>query len=277
MNVLSLFDGISCGRQALQDAEIPVKSYFASEIEKAAIRISKRNWPEIVHLGDVKNWKTWDLPKIDLVMGGSPCQGFSRCGVQKNFKDERSVLFFDFLKIFETLEPKYFLYENVVMRPLWAEIISDFLGAEPVMIDSKNFVPQNRKRLYWTNIPFAEIPQEKHTLSEILLDRAQCEDITERMHKKVSGTEAHKKAFASVRTYGQVAKCLTKSGQKIANTGATNFCINERYYLPHPIECERLQGLPDNYTEGESKTARYGSLGNGWTVPVIAHILKGMK
>jgi len=277
MNVLSLFDGISCGRQALKDAGITVWNYYSSEIDKAALKVSAKNHPEIVQLGDITKNYEWSLPKIHLVLAGSPCQGFSTAGVGKNFGDPRSGLIFEFFKILEYYKPRFFLLENVVMKKIYSEIISDILGVEPVEINSKNFVPQSRRRLYWTNIPVAPITGQGRRLSSVLLPREFCKDITERMLLKKVGTLAHKKAFECVRTDNQTAMCLTATGQKISNSGATNFFIEGRYWLPHPVECERLQGLPDNYTSGLSDGKRYSLLGNGWTVPVIVHILKGMK
>ena len=152
MNVLSLFDGISCGYLALQRANLPITKYFASEIDKNAIKISKNHFPDIIRLGDVCEWQTWELPKIDLLMGGSPCQGFSFAGKQLNFDDPRSKLFFKFVDCLKHFKPKYFFLENVVMNRQSENIITDILGVLPIKINSAVLSAQSRKRLYWTNI-----------------------------------------------------------------------------------------------------------------------------
>ena len=157
MNVLSLFDGMSCGQLALKRANISVDNYYASEIDKYAIEIARKNFQNTVHLGDVQDilkfWKHNKFPKIDLLMGGSPCQGFSFAGKQLNFSDPRSKLFFEFVRIMKEVKPKYFLLENVAMKKESQDVITSYMGVEPIMINSSLFSAQNRKRLYWTNIP----------------------------------------------------------------------------------------------------------------------------
>jgi DNA-cytosine methyltransferase len=173
MKVMSLFDGMSCGRLALDRAGLPVTTYWASEIDKYAINIAKKNWPETVHLGDVQQISGKDLPKIDLLMGGSPCQGFSFAGKGLNFDDPRSKLFFEFVRLMKELQPKYFLLENVRMKQESQDIISEYLGVEPVAINSSLLSAQNRYRLYWTNIPF-DMPKDKGIkLKDILEDEPQ--------------------------------------------------------------------------------------------------------
>lgn len=162
MNVLSLFDGISCGKIALDRCGINVNKYFASEIDKYAINISNSNHKDIIQLGDVKNWEEWDLPKIDLLIGGSPCQGFSLSGKQLNFEDTRSKLFFEFAKILDFYKPKYFLLENVKMNKFALDTISSYLKVEPVFINSRLVCAQNRPRYYWTNIANIEQPKDKN-------------------------------------------------------------------------------------------------------------------
>jgi DNA (cytosine-5)-methyltransferase 3A len=152
MNVLSLFDGISCGMVALERANIKVDEYYASEIDKYANIISEKNYPGIIRLGDVAKIEYDKLPKIDLLIGGSPCQGFSFAGKQLNFDDPRSKLFFEFVKAKDILKPKYFLLENVRMKKEYQDIISNLLGVEPIMINSSLVSGQDRKRFYWTNI-----------------------------------------------------------------------------------------------------------------------------
>ena len=174
MNVLSLFDGMSCGQQALERAGIKVDNYFASEIDKYAIQIAEKNYPNTKHLGDVtqisKFWTTHKFPKIDLLIGGSPCQSFSYAGNQLAFDDPRGKLFFEYVKIKDLLKPKYFLLENVRMKQEYVDIISEYLGVEPIEINSALVSAQNRKRLYWTNIPNVTQPADKKILLKDVLE-----------------------------------------------------------------------------------------------------------
>lgn len=153
MNVVSLFDGISCGQLALRKAGIPVTTYFASEVDKNAIKVTQHNFPDTIQLGDVTAIDGTMLAGADLLIGGSPCQGFSIAGDQLNFDDPRSALFFDFVRLRDEIGPKYFLLENVNMKAEWRDVITQYLGVEPVRINSSDFVPALRDRWYWTNIP----------------------------------------------------------------------------------------------------------------------------
>ena len=167
MNILSLFDGISCGRVALDRAGIPVNKYYASEIDKTAIKISQSNHSDINLIGDVHNLQSWNSPRIDLLLGGSPCQNFSRGATLSNkkrtgLKGNRSNLFWKFLEAKHKFNPKYFLLENVVMPKEHEEIITMSLGVEPIKINSNLVSFQNRERLYWTNIPNVSQPQNKN-------------------------------------------------------------------------------------------------------------------
>ena len=169
MNVLSLFDGMSCGQIALNKLGIKYDNYFASEIDKYAIQVTQKNYPNTKQLGDVTKIDLNSLPKIDLLIGGSPCQRFSFAGKQLNFKDPRSKLFYEFVKAKDKLNPKYFLLENVRMKKECQDIISSYLGCEPIKINSSLVSAQNRVRLYWTNIPDIQQPEDKGiTLSDIL-------------------------------------------------------------------------------------------------------------
>jgi len=161
MNVLSLFDGMSCAQIALERAGIVVNKYFASETDKYAIKMAMTNYPDTIQMGCVKDIDIWDLPQIDLLIGGSPCQGFSFAGKQLNFDDPRSKLFFEFVRILERIKSSYFLLENVRMKKEYQDIISGYLGVKPIGIDSNLLSAQNRKRLYWTNIPGVEQPKDK--------------------------------------------------------------------------------------------------------------------
>ena len=164
LRVLSLFDGISCGQLALQRAGLPVEIYFASEIDKHAIKITQKNYPETIQMGDVKNIYFESLGQIDLLIGGSPCQGFSFAGKQLNFNDPRSKLFFEYVRALEEIQPKYFLLENVKMKQEFQNIITSHLGVEPIEINSSLISAQNRKRLYWTNIPNVSLPENRNII-----------------------------------------------------------------------------------------------------------------
>jgi len=253
MNVLSLFDGMSCGQIALNKAKINPKNYYASEIDKYAISICKKNYPNTIHLGDVTQIRGKDLPKIDLLIGGSPCQGFSMAGKRLNFEDPRSKLFFEYVRLLEELKPKYFLLENVKMKQEWEDIITEKLGVDPVKINSDLFVQQNRPRVYWTNIPISKLPKRPDWKGDYYQFRRTY------YRKNQSG----------------VCPCLTAN----MGTGGHNVPLKsmDKSDKLTPVECERLQAVPDNYTDGVSNTQRYKMLGNGWTVDVITHIFKGIE
>jgi DNA-cytosine methyltransferase len=287
MNILSLFDGMSCGQIALNRAGIKYENYFASEIDKDVIKITMKNFPNTKQTGDVTKIKSSDLPQIDLIIGGSPCQGFSLAGKQLNFNDPRSKLFFEYLRLLKECKPKYFLLENVVMKEEHSYIISKQLAEvfpeyvknkylfdpilEPVLINSSLFSAQNRERLYWSNIPInMDIKDKKIYLKDVWCGGI---DITKTMLSKKPGTLSYIKAWSSVRTLNQKSKTLIAGGQGVSNSGATNVLINGKYYKPGVKTCERLQTVPDDYTVGVSNTQRYKMLGNGWTVDVISYIL----
>jgi len=418
MKVLSLFDGMSCGLQALKQANIPVTQYYASEIDKYAIQISKKNHPEICQLGDVVNVRKMAecgiLGKIDLLIGGSPCQGFSFAGKQLAFDDPRSVLFFEFVKTLKALQKTNpdikFLLENVRMKKEYLDVISEQLGVRPVFINSALVSAQNRQRYYWANWEISQPLDRGVMLKDIIED-----DVSETFNlsnKLVHGlkngspafqgrfnphTAETKKSYCLTARYhkmgktdpyiemqggairgrynedGKVEQQLELNHQEKANaittvskdslliknpqnylpenittmfvdlynkkciegkksttlrTNSSNgnmwvgenkdsLCIQigeadikaheerKRVYSPEgkcptlltpsggysekkistdnitwrkltPIECERLQTLPDNYTEGVSNTQRYRMLGNGWTVSVIENIFREM-
>ena len=158
--VLSLFDGMSCGQIALNRAGIPYSKYYASEIDKHAIKVTQHNYPDTIQLGSVTEIKGTDLPQIDLLIGGSPCQGFSFSGKQLNFDDPRSKLFCEFVRLIKECKPKYWLMENVVMRKEFEQVITEHLGVKPIKINSALVSAQNRERLYWANFPI-EQPNDK--------------------------------------------------------------------------------------------------------------------
>ena len=401
MNVLSLFDGMSCGQIALDQLGIPVDKYFAAEIDKHAIKVAKANYPDTIHLGDVRDIQPDDLPKIDLLIGGSPCQGFSFAGQQLNFDDPRSMLFFEYVRLLKALNPRYFLLENVKMKKESQDIISEYLGVEPIEINSNLVSAQNRRRLYWTNIPVDGLPEDKGiVLADILedgftdRDKSYCLDASyykgggasnvrlyfEKSRRQIvfgsgdnrldvtgarivnrrldkdgkrkdndksiklqarlelrkdnkagclttvqkdsvvaktnsSGMnivgEANIKGRESIRrVYGtdgksptltastgghtqpkilQKARGYNKGGLKALNGKTPTLSTSSWEHNNHltldegttwrklsPVECERLQTVPDGYTDHVSNTQRYKMLGNGWTVDVIKHIMKGM-
>jgi len=167
-NVLSLFDGISCTQIALNRLGIPYEKYYASEIEEASIKVTQDNYPNTIQLGDVTKVVGADLPQIDLLVAGSPCQGFSMSGRRLNFEDDRSKLFFEFLRLLEETNPKYFLLENVRMEKWMQNVISYLLKTEPVLINSSVVSAQSRPRLYWTNLPIKEITPKEIWVKDIL-------------------------------------------------------------------------------------------------------------
>ena len=282
LTVLSLFDGISCGMVALQRAGIEIDKYIAYEIEHNAIEISRKNYPDIVRGGDVtKEDFTKYKGKVDLLIGGSPCQNLCSCGDKKGLDGAESKLFFDYVRALYETEVKWFLLENnATMTKENQDIITEIMGVEPIYINSNLLTAQDRKRLYWTNIPGIEQPEDKGlTLKDIVQPAEEKKEYEcyKRMAAKREGTLAFKKAWANVRTLDQKSRALTTS-QSISNYGATNVKYSDtEYYILTPIECERLQTLPDDYTEGVSNTQRYKAVGNGWTVEVIAHIFKALR
>ena len=423
MKVLSLFDGMSCTQIALKNLGIKVDTYYASEIDKYGIQIAQKNFPDTIQLGDVKDIKGKDLPEIDLIVAGSPCQGFSFAGKQLAFDDPRSALFFEFVRILKEVKPKYFLLENVRMKKEFQAVISEqvsniypectnggLFGIEPILINSALVSAQNRNRLYWTNIPGIEQPddlgivlrdvleyepEEFTKMSDNFLKRngernCMIDDTKEKAHSfsamdyvkngrqgnylacdnegkptyntpKQVGTATDIKGYDIIkRVYSEDGKSPTlttmggghrepkvavksmtevrtpeankirrehkkKTGKdwsprhmrhlverkddksntitantskqhtiqisKIRNKSKTVRSGGRLSYDRHewdsvdelhwrkltPLECERLQTVPDNYTEGVSNTQRYKMLGNGFTVRVIEHILKNME
>jgi DNA-cytosine methyltransferase len=386
MIVLSLFDGMSCGQIALQKCGFPVSKYYASEIDKHAIAQTQLNFPNTIQLGDVRSIDPIDLGHVDLLTGGSPCQGFSLAGTKLNFDDPRSVLFFEFERILKGLleiNPNLmFLLENVPMKIESLKVITQRVGIEPVLIDSALVSAQNRKRYYWTNIRYKEIgifkqkvtdiPQpedrglllrdvlqpeeeidEKFYLSEGMLNwlskhsfkrgnpirkldgstktntltaTAQSKQNLQtdfvdvgrlvfgrneeakrqrRLHNK-KGKDYNpfrEKEIIGIDTQKSGALCVSQSNENFivgcdfrydegirtrkngkssalaararndVSSGASLAVVNERIRRLTPIECMRLQTVPETYKWNCSNTQIYKMLGNGWTVDVIAHIL----
>ena len=348
MIVLSLFDGMSCGRLALQKAGIPIKKYYASEIDKYAIKVAKANFSDTIHVGDVSELIWYDKhlhkhlqPDIDLLIGGSPCQGFSFSGQRLNFDDPRSKLFFEFVRLMDETKPKWFLLENVRMKEESKDIISRYLGVQPVMINSSLVSAQNRKRLYWTNIPFT-VPEDRGIMLKDIIedglvdrDKAHCLDANYFKGGNLSSLKNYFEKSRRQLVFSNEGMCHVgdadlkghdlikrvyhpegKSPTLNACTGGNrepkilivqrprgknkfgyraldgktptlssnsweqnNFLVNPetlKWRRLTPLECERLQTVPEGYTAHVSNTQRYKMLGNGWTVDVVAHIFKNL-
>lgn len=372
MYILSLFDGISCGRVALERAGIPITRYYASEIDKYAIQISNKNYPDIIRFGDINHWQSWDInwSTIDLILAGSPCQSFSSAGKRLAFDDPRGQLFFVFVDILNhvrSVNPDVkFLLENVRMKKEHQQVISDHLGVEACMINSSLASAQDRKRLYWFNWK-AQHPEDKNILlkdillpvfseyylcnsgwhhwwekkqfqlqkkySQICNNQSKAITLTSRMYASWQGNfidisnhfiskeriekiilnevnrrkigyigkdnqsnrvySIHNKSITltigSNRTGLYLFGCFSPNKEKLTQNGQRFSCGEKFYTLTtgdrhgvftdsyirrlHPIECERLQTLPDNFSEGVSDTQRYKTLGNCWTVDVVTHLL----
>lgn len=295
MNVLSLFDGMSCGRIALERANIKIDRYYASEIDKYAIKVARKNYPDTIHIGDVKEVEARDLPKIDLLLGGSPCQGFSFSGKRLDFKDPRSKLFFEYVRLLSATKPRWFLLENVRMTQECQIVISEYLGVKPRPINSNLVSAQNRYRLYWSNIPFDDPNDKGEVLKDILED-----GFIDANYFKGGNLrqyfEKHRRQLvfskeglchvgeADVNGSQIIRRVYHPSGKGPALTTCTGghrepkISIDEKGWRKlTPKECERLQTVPDGYTDHVSNTQRYKMLGNGWTVDIIVHFLKNIK
>lgn len=285
MKVLSLFDGISCARVALERAGIPVEAYYASEIDKYAIQVSQKNYPDIQHIGSVT--EVTGYSDIDILVGGSPCQGFSFAGKQLNFEDDRSKLFFEYVRILRETKPKYFLLENVPMKKESEDVITEMLGVKPIMIDSSLVSGTRRKRLYWTNIPNVKQPKDRGILiKDIIYDNSYKNFADERIENTKKFTKNYIKYDLSGKGYfSQQDRSYFLEGKMctIPHANPTNKCnilLGDKLHRRlHPIEAERLHNLPDNYTkcEGITDTRRISLVGNAWVVDVVAHILSFIK
>ena len=408
MKVLSLFDGMSCGRIALDRLGIAVDTYYASEIDKYAIEVAQKNYPDTIHVGDVTQLNADDFQDVDLILAGSPCQGFSFAGKQLAFDDPRSALFFEFIRLLKAIKPKYFLLENVKMKKEFLEVITDQVSAcypefqghdlfggriEPILINSSLVSAQSRQRYYWTNIPNIQQPEDKGIILRDILETDAISDefihgqksvdymnrgnekwqqagnrradryeqsadkeksfaITANWHKGVpynyfketkpkqvgiasdiNGHDILKRVYSpdgkspTLNTMGggnrepkvmvdkshpikanyykssranfendqskggkfsatgvPVRSKIRKKSKTVRSGGRDSYdrhewdSVDELHWRKlTPLECERLQTVPDNYTNHVSNTQRYKMLGNGWTVDVIAHILNNME
>lgn len=285
MKVLSLFDGISCGMVALARAGFRVDAYHAYEIEPNAIKISEKNWPQIIRGGDVTKEDFTRFKGIDLLIGGSPCQSLSIVQSQtREHLNGKSKLFFEFVRAMREAQPRWFLFENVAsMNDESKRIISEYLGCQPIYIDSGDFSAQQRPRYYWTNIPVTPV----HEVSKLVLRDIMETDVDEKyfydhpleavdMSKQVCARMVYKNHEIHKRILNPDFKCHTLTTVGGGNTHKKVMDHGRARKLT-PLEYERLQTLPDHYTAGVSNTARYTAIGNGWTVDVIAYILSHIK
>ena len=291
MKILSLFDGISCARVALERAGITVEAYYASEVDKYAIQISNKNYPDIVQLGSVievgevsdsKDKRHYfSQGSIDLLIGGSPCQDLSIAkNDRKGLSGERSGLFWEYVRILKEVKPKYFILENVNSMPKEAKaIISEALGVEPIMINASLVSAQNRKRLFWTNIPNVTQPEDRGILLRNVFNFniERKIKLTPNLRKTKSGVawDTSGKGYGSQqdRAYRLDGKLPTIP--KSQTLTKTNVLLDDGTVVPLIVnELEKLQGLPNNYTDVlTSLNKRAETLGNAFNVDVVAHIL----
>ena len=298
MRVLSLFDGICCGHLALERAGIKIDSYDAYEIEKSAIKATQANFPDVVQHGDVtKEDFTKYRGKIDLLIGGSPCTNLSSAGNRQGLKGNQSKLFYEYARALEEVQPKYFLLENVIMKKEWEDIITNILGVEPIEINSALVSAQNRRRLYWTNIPNVTLPKDKNiTLADIL------EDIEFPNPAAIRGRRLNKATIVGRRLdenghrqdYDKtipITQCLEVRASNTDKSNCLTTVDKDNVLTPLPVgrypdafknnllfryyttkEMCRLQTVPDDFLNMIHPRAARKALGNGWTVDVIAHI-----
>jgi len=274
INVLSLFDGISCGQIALNKVEIEYENYFSSEIDEYAIKVTQHNYPKTKQLGDITKIQAYNLPKIDLLIGGSPCQGFSFAGKKLNFEDERSKLFFEFVRLKNELEPKYFFLENVNMKQEWQNVISEQLYVKPIRINSKLLSAAKRDRLYWTNIPNIKQPIDRGITFDDINSNNQ-DWIDEERIEKISNWKAQQKPLKNSTLISSKSKlpCLTARGYNQYHSGMVLITDGTKYRYLTNEEAELAHNIPIGYTSICNSKQRSHMIGNGWTVDVIAHIL----
>lgn len=291
LRVVSLFNGISCGLVALKNLGIEIDSYKSSEIDKDAIFISEKNHLEIEEVGNVIGLKSEELGRVDLLLGGSPCQSFSRQGNGEGF-DGKSGLFWEFVRVFEEVKPKFFLFENVEMKKEWEEIITEALGVKPIFLNSGEFSAQKRRRLYWTNIKFD--PVKKNVLLKDILDKGP-RIYDEKLNSLIVGKEGKSLLIKNATAKGyliaeefdginlQFPDSKTRRGRvQSGKIGTLDTSCEYGVNIGGKIsrltisELEKVQGLPVGYTEGIAERKRKKAIGNGWQVDTIEQILKGL-
>ncbi len=277
MNVLSLFDGISCGQIALNKANIQYDNYYASEIKPHAIKCTLDNYPNTIQLGDILNIKGSDLPKIDLLIGGSPCKGISRLNKnQEGLEHSESRLFWEYIRLLDEVKPKYYLLENTHGNKEATNTITETLGINPISINSKLVSAQNRPRYYWTNIPDIKQPLDKGITTNDIFDYSGvlADECRVKWLNSESGKKSVKNGYTKVNPYPK-SGCLTALGHKKWNE---NYLYRDGVYkFLSQTEIEKLQTLPVGYTKILSYNEAYDCIGDGWTVNVIAHILKNIE
>ena len=284
MNVLSLFDGMSCGQLALTRAGINYDNYFASEIKNIAIKVTKKNFPNTIHVGDVTKLDLSTLPKIDLLIGGSPCQDFSLLKTQgKGLEGDKSKLFYEYLKVLNEIKPKYFLLENVRMKKDSEQQLNNYLGVNGLHINSDLVSYQKRPRIYWTNIPNASVPEDrninfqdyKETNYEIC-KQYKLNNTPSRIRMWNNGDKrgSELKTCSNI-TNSKKVFCLTRKQDRSPNSGLIEFDDFCRFLTRQ--ELEQAQTVPVGYTNSVSYNQAQDLLGDGWTVDVIAHLFKGLR
>lgn len=299
MNVLSLFDGISCGQLALKNLGITPTNYFASEIDQSAIDVTMKHFPNTKQLGDVCKVQASDLPKIDLLLAGSPCQGFSSAGKGLGLEDPRSKLYFEFERLLKEVRPTYFLLENVVMLSKDLNLISSRLGYEPVFINSGHFSIAERRRYYWSNIPIRKLPIENN--KQVISDVYRKEDKRGKYHidiKTIKDNERKKTCRVAYNErfmqwsdnldhkehnyYSQTCRAYYRSSKYpcVTCTQPPKFISHDENSIVYPTirEIELMIGLPEGYTSVHNAYyKRLHNIGNGWDIPTIEHILQDIQ
>lgn len=273
MIVVSLFGGMECGYEALKELGYKVDKYYSSEIDKSAIKVAIKNHPNIIPLGDVTGWRNWniDWSKVDLIIAGSPCQGFSFMGKQLAFNDPRSKLFFVFIEILnhvKKVNPNVkFLLENVKMKKEYLSVITKYCGVNPIFINSSLVSAQNRERYYWTNIPNVTVPEDMGiTLDSIIPGAVSCGY----RGRKLKKTDEKYTRFFTTRADGK-ANCL------VTGVSCTGLYLKDKMvHTLTPEQAEAIQTLPIGYTSGVCKTQRFRMIGNGWSIKTVKHILKNL-
>ena len=284
MNVLSLFDGMSCGQLALERASVKYNNYFASEIKPIAIKVAKQNYPNTIHIGDVTKLDLSRLPKIDLLIGGSPCQDFSILKAKGlGLEGDKSKLFYEYLKILKEIKPKYFLLENVKMKKESEQQLNEYLGIEGLHINSELVSYQKRPRIYWTNIPNASVPKDRNInfqdFKETNYDVCKIYKLNNtpsriKMWNNGKKRSSELKSCANI-THSNKVYCLTRKQDRSPNSGLIEFDDFCRYLTRQ--ELEKAQTVPVGYTNSVSYNQAQDLLGDGWTIEVIAHLFQGLN
>lgn len=301
LKVVSLFDGICCGKEAFDRANIKIDKYIAYEIDKNAIKVALTNHPEITEKGNIIDADFKQYKNYDIVIGGSPCQGFSFAGKQLNFNDPRSKLFFEYVRAIKEIQPKWFLLENVVMKKEYEDVITNALGVEPVMINSSLVSAQTRKRLYWTNIPNVSQPKDKNILLKDILEdipiKGKKYELSEINKATILGRRINEKGHRD--DYNKsipISQCVEVRASNRDKSNCLTTVNKDNVLTPLPIgrhkdayknnlpfryytvkELCRLQTLPDNYCDMIPESVAVKALGNGWTVDVISYIFGKLK